>query len=77
MLSKYYVHTRKIKYLLGQQYKGKGNRNVDELKAEIEKLLPEGKMVEINPVTGYLCITIKHQPLKRLSQTELNDEVVS
>ena len=59
MLSKNYIHTKEIRKLLGRQYLSKGNRSIDELKAEIEKYLPEGNILKVNKNTGFLFIFVK------------------
>jgi hypothetical protein len=46
-----------IKRILGRQYNSKGTKNKEQLKKEIETLLPNGFIVLINPSNGYLYVT--------------------
>ncbi len=48
-----------IKTLLGRQYSSKGTYNKELLKSELENIIPDGYIVKINELTGFLFITKK------------------
>jgi hypothetical protein len=53
----YGVNEKRIRLLIGRQYRSKGSYNKGLIMAELYQLLPIDFVVKINETTGYLYIT--------------------
>jgi hypothetical protein len=52
-----YPNLTEIKKILGRQYSSKGTKDKEQLRKEIEPLLPNGFIILTNHTNGYLYIT--------------------